>query len=391
VEVNTLSANPSNTQLTALNTLLTSLTASKTPIGCAGNGHAMLISGFVPDPSSPGNATVTILNPHGVSGPYNLTKTKSVNQNAGEFTLTLRQFAQDLEDISIPQTANNNQIDGSGSGAAPVAQPPRSAPKLSPSNVSISESFQPDAELAGLQAELNHDGTNQEQDTIAELYGLEEPLVETADADIHERLALLSEEKLAEPVPITVGSSMYLPGDAHEPALAVGEGSFLVAQDHPVQLNLELGKVNINAGTIVFVVQIGTSAAICNFSDNDQGDVAVSLTGQNPEDSIAVPMGRVLLLTVDGAQNLKGALGLQKLVAQSKLAGDRSWERRLPAGTDPDHLSNSKSYLGRFSVSRTLHNCPQLKILKHSSRKLDRELAEKMLKCGAIIAMQGYE
>lgn len=353
------SAAPSAAQVSKLNTLLSTASANKIPIGVQSINHELSVVSYNPN----GNM-VTILNPWGISGSYTPEAGSSygsgtVYQTAGLFTISTTQLAQDFIYLTVPSTL----LSSISAMSAPAALA-RSAASIIPSAVGLSQNalaagaFSPSVlGASNLQVHLNAVPVATDlriPGTIANLNNA--PKGKLSAQDFAEKLQAIG---------FTEPDTM-----SRESFYKVGQGSVLVMQDKDSQIALNNAKVQVEGGSAAFIVQIGDNAAVCNLSDKRSGSVAIMIG----KDRVDVPMGRAIILSQadqKGTIPFADALGLQDSGSAGKY-GDVT------------------AYAGKFSVLHVMKNCPQLKQLAKSSTPDERKLAMKLMKSGAAVAtLQG--
>lgn len=143
--------------------------------------------------------------------------------------------------------------------------------------------------------------------------------------------------------------------------------NLLLAPDHNLTVNTNLADIQLDAGAAVMMLQTGNELAILALHDDHSGAVKVTVGNQSME----IPVGRQLVLSKD------------QETAFDNLNPSAIGYRNLSDGK----MGTLKAYTSEFSLPTALSTAAPIRQLIKSSEKEERDLARKLLKTAAAMAI----
>lgn len=145
--------------------------------------------------------------------------------------------------------------------------------------------------------------------------------------------------------------------------------NIILSPDHNLTVNTNLADVQLDAGAAVMMLQTDSELAIFALHDDHSGAVKVTVDGQ----AIEVPVGRQLVLSKDH-QN--------------------AFDNLNPSAIGYRNLSNGKlgalkAFMSEFSLPTALSTTASIRQMLKSADKEERDLARKLMKTAAAMAMIG--
>lgn len=360
--------------VSAIDQLLETDLANKTPINVTTSDHALSILAF-----NPQTQEVTILNPWGVSGQYGAAEDPGFSNQNFEVEMTngvfeiststmLRNFYGLTGETSLLKTvAAPSRIDGSRIGALSIN------PAVA-GNILLSDGAAPTgqglfaSDAAGQDAStanllISNTSGMFPQITLGSSLLLQQDSVNTTlyAAGLATRAMALQ----AQP-PAAAAVAPRETSVVSDSVLEAEQGSVLVRQDSPLALHTERGTVHVAPRAVVLVLQVGDEVAVSNLCDRRLGDVVVEVNGSH----VTVPMGKTVLLA--SVSQVPDKMALADLIDGRKA---------FLLGT----YGQTNAFIGGASYSCAFSSCPQFRELLRSRDAVQRDLAQRVLKAGAAV------